>query len=331
MENVIAAKDLLSELRERLSGAGIEEAVAESYLFLEWICGIDKAGFFADPDAGVPADKVRRLWEMVDKRTMRVPLQYLMESCEFMGCPFYVDERVLIPRQDTECLVELALEKLSQQISQKSVEDVESIFTQKQQFIIEDQNLVADNTNSAIGNQRIAAARKNLTVLDLCTGSGCIGLSVKKYFPQAEVTLADLSGDALDVARYNAGALGLDVRFVQGDLFENIAGRFYMILSNPPYIASDEIEVLMPEVREYEPRMALDGEADGLAFYRRIVREAGDYLYPGGWLMFEIGMDQGESLRELLGEAGYIDIEIRKDLAGLDRMALGRMPELEQP
>jgi release factor glutamine methyltransferase len=191
--------------------------------------------------------------------------------------------------------VELALEKLSQQISQKSVEDVESIFTQKQQFIIENQNLVADNTNSAIGNQRIAAARKNLTVLDLCTGSGCIGLSVKKYFPQAEVTLSDLSGDALDVARYNAGALGLDVRFVQGDLFENITNRFHMILSNPPYIASDEIEVLMPEVRDYEPRMALDGEADGLAFYRRIVREAGDYLYPGGWLMFEIGMDQGES------------------------------------
>lgn len=289
MENVIAAKDVLSDLRKRLSEAGIEEAVSESYLFLEWICGIDKAGFFADPDAGVAEDKLERLWEMVAKRSRRVPLQYLMGSCEFMGCSFYVDERVLIPRQDTECLVELALEKLS-------------------------------HLNG-----------RNLAVLDLCTGSGCIGLSVKNYFPQAEVTLSDLSGDALDVARYNAGALGLDVRFVQGNLFENIRGRFHMILSNPPYIASDEIKVLMPEVRDHEPRMALDGEADGLAFYRRIVREAGDYLYPGGWLMFEIGMDQGEALRELLGEAGYIDIEIRKDLTGLDRMALGRMPELEQP
>lgn len=289
MENVFAAKDVLFSLRKRLSEAGIEEAVAESYLFLEWICGIDKAGFFADPDAEVAEDKVRRLNEMVDKRTRRFPLQYLMGSCEFMGSSFYVDERVLIPRQDTECLVELALERLSH---------------------LQDQSL---------------------TVLDLCTGSGCIGLSVKKYFPQAEVTLSDLSRDALEVARYNAGALGLDVRFVQGDLFENITGRFHMILSNPPYIASDEIKVLMPEVRDHEPRMALDGEADGLAFYRRIVREAGEYLYPGGWLMFEIGMDQGEALLELLGEEGYIDTEIKKDLAGLDRMALGRMPELEQP
>lgn len=290
MENVITAKDLLFALRKRLSEAGIDEAVAESYLFLEWICGIDKAAFFADPDAGIPADKVKRLWEMVDKRVKRVPLQYLMESCEFMGCSFYVDERVLIPRQDTECLVELALGKLAGLQEQKSA-----------------------------------------AVLDLCTGSGCIGLSVKKYCPQAGVTLSDLSGDALAVARYNASALGLGVRFVQGDLFEHITGRFHMILSNPPYIASDEIELLMPEVRDHEPRMALDGEADGLAFYRRIVREAGDYLFPGGWLMFEIGMDQGEALRELLFEAGYIDIEIRKDLAGLDRMAMGRMPELEQP
>ena len=160
-------------------------------------------------------------------------------------------------------------------------------------------------------------------VLDLCTGSGCIAITVARLGKPALVAASDLSADALKLAQENAAKNNAEVTFFCGDLFASVCGRYDIIVSNPPYIRSDVIATLMPEVREYEPRLALDGSEDGLVFYRRIVNEAPDYLEQNGRLMFEIGHDQGKAVAELMRQRGFEDIEVRKDYAGLDRMVFG--------
>ena len=273
-------REVLTNIRERLQNAGIEDFEYESWVFLDWKLHIDRAEFYMNPNGEVKEELLEELEDVLKQREQRVPLQYLMGECEFMGYDFYVDERVLIPRQDTECLVELAVES----IREKSTK---------------------------------------VKVLDLCTGSGCIGISVAKLCPDTEVTLADISDGALTVAQKNAQNLSADVTLIKGNLFENIEGRFDYILSNPPYIPSEVIEGLMPEVKEHEPRLALDGEADGLSFYRKIIDEAPDYLNPDGRIYFEIGAEQGEDLTRLMNERGFSEVKVHKDLAGLDRIVTG--------
>ena len=291
------AYEVLHHIRDRLEEVGIPDSSAESWMILEWICGINRETYFFDPKTPVSAETMKKVEEMLAKRRQHVPLQYLMGSAPFMGYTFYVNEHVLIPRQDTECLVSRCLEILK--------------------------GFPTD---------------QGLQILDLCTGSGCIGISLKKSFPDARVVLSDISEEALAVAKKNARELDADVDICQGDLFEGISGicynqgnpfegvpgRYHMIVSNPPYIPTAGIKDLMPEVRDHEPGRALDGGLDGLMFYRRIIREAKHYLEPGGYLLFEIGMDQGPALKDLLATEGYEDIVIRKDLAGLDRIAEGR-------
>lgn len=160
-------------------------------------------------------------------------------------------------------------------------------------------------------------------VLDLCTGSGCVIISLAKR-QSIEASASDISPEALKTARANAERLIADVTFVESDLFAHIRGTYDCIVSNPPYIRSAQIPELMPEVRDHEPRLALDGQADGLFFYRRIVREAKDFLRAGGWLLFEIGFDQGEAVMELMRAQGYESVAVQKDLAGLDRVVGGR-------
>lgn len=161
-------------------------------------------------------------------------------------------------------------------------------------------------------------------ILDMCTGSGCIILSLLHFAKDCKGTAADLSEKALAVAKENAKRLSAECTWVHSDLFENIEGRFDVIVSNPPYIATKEIEALMPEVRDREPRMALDGMEDGLFFYRKIVASSKDFLNPGGWLLFEIGYDQGEAVSEMMRAAGYSQVKVIKDLAGLDRVVIGK-------
>lgn len=165
-------------------------------------------------------------------------------------------------------------------------------------------------------------------ILDLCTGSGCILISLLTYAKDCVGTGADISEKALLVAKRNAKKLNVEAVWIRSDLFENIQGEFEVIVSNPPYIATKEIETLMPEVRDHEPRIALDGMEDGLFFYRKIVEESFQYLVPGGLLAFEIGYDQGESVSEMMRSAGYIDVEVIKDLAGLDRVVTGKRQEV---
>ena len=284
----VTRKEIREETARRLRDAGLEDFEYETWMLLEWKLGVDRTEYFMCPDAEVPRERQEALESMLREREKRIPLQYLMGNCEFMGYSFSVDERVLIPRQDTECLVELAVDQMRQ-------------------------------------------SPEPCRVLDLCTGSGCIGVSVKLLCPQAQVVLSDVSEGALAVAAENARRLGVPVDVVQGDLFENVQGTFDYILSNPPYIPSEVIDGLMPEVRDHEPRLALDGTADGLHFYRRIIREATGYLRSGGRLLFEIGQEQGAALLALLQEAGYAETEIRQDLAGNDRIAVGRWPGKKEP
>ena len=164
-------------------------------------------------------------------------------------------------------------------------------------------------------------------MLDLCTGSGCIGISLAVLGGCRSVTLADLSQAALRVARENAHKNQADVLFVQGDLFENIESTYDVIVANPPYIPTAEIGRLMPEVRDYEPLAALDGAEDGLHFYYRIIGESSRYLQFGGRLCFETGYNQGKAVRSYMEHSGYTDVEIKKDLAGLDRIVTGRRME----
>lgn len=277
------------QIRSRLQQHGIEDFEYETWMILSWKLGVDRAEYFMNPNKIVSQQKWEEVDSILKERERHVPLQYLMGSCEFMGYSFSVDERVLIPRQDTECLVELAVEKIRKIIANKE-------------------------------GQQTACK-----VLDLCTGSGCIGISVKLLCPEVEVTLADISSDALAVAKQNAKSLGAEVQLVQSDLLEQIHDTYDCILSNPPYIPSAVIEGLMPEVKVYEPRLALDGREDGLFFYRKITQEATKYLRAGGYLFFEIGQEQGKALLSIMKEQGFAEVEIKKDLAGLDRIAVGRL------
>lgn len=225
-----------------------------------------------------------RLWEayrgLLDERGNHRPLQYITGEQEFMGILFFVNDKVLIPRQDTELLAEEARRRLSPGDS----------------------------------------------LLDVCTGSGCLAVSLMKLVPGIRGTACDISAEALSVARENARRQQVDVEFRQGDLFSPIEGRFDVIVSNPPYIPTGEIEGLMEEVRRFEPMLALDGSEDGLYFYRRLAAEAPDFLRDGGWLLVEIGCDQGRAVAELFEEAGFCEVNCKKDLAGLDRVVTGRRP-----
>ena len=271
-------KELLDSGILYLTGKGIEEAATDAWLLLEEVFQISRSWYFAHSDTEAEEQKARRYESLLEQRGQRIPLQHLTGKTWFYGLPFTVNEHVLIPRQDTEILVEEALKR----------------------------------------------AKSGMKILDMCTGSGCILLSVLSNCPSVMGTGVDLSEKALETARKNAADLKIKAEFLHSDLFKQVEGSFDLILSNPPYIRTDVIPTLMPEVRDHEPWMALDGKEDGLYFYRKILEQAGAYLTPGGWLCFEIGYDQGEDLRALMRQQGLEQIEIVKDLAGLDRVAVGR-------
>ena len=263
---------------ETLAAAGREEAAQNARLLLCHVLGFNFTDYvLAREDLLSPHDAVR-YEELLTRRASGVPLQYLTREQNFCGLSLYVDERVLIPRQDTECLVE---------------------------------EVLRDGARGAL--------------LDLCTGSGCIPLALLKHGNFSCALGADISAEALAVAETNRARTGLPLLLRQSDLFSEIPERFDVITANPPYIESAEIESLSVEVRDHEPRLALDGAADGLAFYRRLAAESGAHLKPGGRLYLEIGMAQGAAVASLLEAAAFSDIQIIRDLAGRDRIVKGSM------
>lgn len=270
----------------RLAKNEIAEAALDARLLLEYICHTDRNELIVHGDREC-SDLEEQFYRMtIDRRASHIPLQHITGEQEFMGLSFKVNEHTLIPRQDTEILVEEAMRHLSD----------------------------------------------GMRILDMCTGSGCILLSLLKYSNECEGIGIDISGKALAVARENASRLQLDASFLEGDLFAPLADfvsekttdrLFDMIVSNPPYIETAVIDTLMPEVREHEPVLALDGMEDGLHFYRRIVAEAPAHMRKGAYLFFEIGCEQGEAVKALMQEGGFEQVEILKDYAGLDRVVYG--------
>lgn len=286
-------QEILRKSSLELRNCGIENPELDARYLLEWILKCNHSELLLHFDRDLTEEQMETYVSAIKKRMQHMPLQYIIGEQEFMGYSFQVNENVLIPRQDTEILVEEALKRM---------------------------DMVYEVTG------------KGNTVLDLCCGSGCIGISIQKQRPETCVTLTDISEAALAVAAENARRLQAEVTICHGDLFRGIpAGQKYrFILSNPPYIPSQVIETLMPEVREHEPRLALDGEADGLCFYRRIANEAGQFLEEEGYVLFEIGFDQAEDVRKILVDAGFLQIQVRQDYAGLDRVIIGKKQKVTE-
>ena len=269
---------LLEEGKKTLETAGILEAELDAWYLLSDTISIDRTKFLVDRNnpKELDYDLLEQYRSRLKKRAMRIPLQHILGIQEFMGIEFLVNGKVLIPRQDTEVLVEEVLKE------------------------------------------------KGGTVLDLCTGSGCIAVSLAKLGHFQQVDAADISVDALDIAKENAKRAGVQVRFYQGNLFETITQKYDIIVSNPPYIPKEVIETLEPEVKKYEPYQALYGPNHGLYFYETISKFAVDFLNSDGKIFYEIGYDQAEAVCAILERNKYKEIEVIADLSGKNRVVKAR-------
>ena len=265
--------------QKRLEAAEIDDAIIDAWYLLEFVTGISRTMYFLRMNENMTADQESQYKEYLETRANHIPLQHITGVQEFMGLEFCVNEHVLVPRQDTEVLVESVLEILT----------------------------------------------PGMDVLDMCTGSGCIIISLAKLGKAVKATGVDISEEALKVAKKNVEKLEAEVTLLHSDLFENVEGKYDVIVSNPPYIRTAVIEELKEEVKFHDPFLALDGKEDGLFFYRKIVDESLKYLKPSGKLYFEIGHDQGEDVKQLMENAGFFNVTVKKDLAGLDRVVYGML------
>lgn len=294
-------KELIKIGQIQLKEAGVGDADRDArdlYCFLD---KIDAVGLMMHWQDTLQDNACEAYFDLIQRRAAGEPMQYITGVQEFMGIPFKVTPQVLIPRQDTETMVEDAIEA------------IEKGTLRGRSFIK-------------------AAAIKE--VLDLCTGSGAVGVSIAKMCPKIKVVCSDISSEALKIAEENAQTSGCkSVKFQEGDLFSPFCGKlrkkkFDLIITNPPYIQTDVIPTLQREVKDHEPMSALDGGKDGLDFYRRIAVEAPSHLNKNGVLMMEIGYDQRISVTELLQETvKFSDIICLQDLAGKDRIIAAKLIE----
>lgn len=277
-------REALIEGTRELEEAHIPDSKFDARILLLHASNITYSRFLASSTDPMEEDSLRKYRTYLKMRTERIPLQHITGEQDFMGYSFRVNEHVLIPRQDTETLVLLAEDEIKKTDAKK--------------------------------------------VLDLCTGSGCIGISLFLRMKEAgrpiDVTLSDLSEEALAVAKENANLLNTNICFTKSDLFEEIDSSYDVIVSNPPYIPSHVIPGLMPEVRDHDPMMALDGGEDGLFIYRKLIPQAYERLQDKGSLFLEIGYDQGGSVSLIMREAGFNGVTVAQDLAGNDRVVYGR-------
>ena len=275
----------------RLRAAGISDGRREAEWLLAHALGCSRLDLYRSNRTAATDDQDRTFSALLERRIAREPLQYLLGTQEFWGFQFRVTPDVLIPRPETEQMIETAL-------------------------------------------ARFPSTDSPLLLLDLCTGSGCLGVALARLYPNARIVATDLSGAALEVARQNAAVHGVEkrIRFLQGDLFDplrdtDLPGRVDAIVSNPPYVPTPDLAGLQPEVRLFEPRMALDGGRGGLDFYPRILAGARNILRPGGALFLEVGIHQADRVREAAEGAGWRWTETVRDLAGIPRMIHLENPE----
>lgn len=277
-----SVKEMKAYADEELKGQ--DNASLDRDVILSRVTGFDRSYILAHPEAEISFETYEEFRHLIDERRKHVPVSYLIGHKEFMGLDFVVDESTLIPRPDTELLVETAASVI----------------------------------------RTMAISQGTLKILDLCSGSGAVGLSLLHEFPESGLVLSDISSEAMAVAKTNAERLGFTEKtgFIVGDLFDNIntAHNFDIIVSNPPYIPSQEIRNLPRDVRDYEPKKALDGGLDGLDFYRRISDKARQYINGGGWILFEIGSEQSSDVAGILKDFNWREIEVLNDLAGRARV-----------
>lgn len=281
-------RELYEEGRRILEQAGLPDAALDARFLLEEVCGTNLQTLLVFPEKKVTEEEVNQYRAFVQRRKDREPTAMILGEWDFMGLTFRLNKSTLIPEQDTEVLVETALEEL----------------------------------------KRRGPGEAPLRILDLCTGSGCILLSLLHELRNAGGLGTDLSEEALEAARENAVRLGLQERaaFRQGDLWEPVGDeRFDLIVSNPPYVPTDVIPTLEPEVRCGEPYAALDGGEDGLVFYRRILKEAAGHLKPSGIIIVESGFDEATQIAALMQDQKLRGIRMVKDYGGLDRVVLGAL------
>ena len=263
-----------------LRKADIVDAKTDSWLLLAMACKIDHTYYYMHIDEEMTEEQAREFEVLIKKRAERVPLKYITGEQEFMGLTFHVNSNVLIPRQDTETLVEEALK----------------------------------------------VVRPGMKIMDMCTGSGCVLISILKNAHDIEGIGYDISKQAINVAKENAKLNEVPAVFERSDLFEDVVENdFDVIVSNPPYIPTDVIATLMPEVAEFEPREALDGKGDGLYFYSKILEQCKNYMKPDGYVLFEIGCKQGDSVSTMMRLAGFSEVHVIKDLARNDRVVMGHL------
>lgn len=263
-----------------LESEQITDAKVDAWLLLSYVSELTRAQYFLKQNDPIDQLILYKYQDVLFKRSQHIPLQHITGEQDFMGLTFWVNEHVLIPRQDTETLVEESLKVIP----------------------------------------------SGSHVLDLCTGSGCVIISLAALGQGISGIGVDISEEALTVASENGNRLvGSKVVFEKGDLWQAVTGKFNAIVSNPPYIPTEEVEKLETEVKDHEPRLALDGTEDGLFFYREITAHAAEYLNEGGWLLVEIGYDQGPSISQLFMKAGFKDVEVVKDLPGNDRVVKGHL------
>jgi release factor glutamine methyltransferase len=264
---------------KELSRAGIDDARNDAWLLLAMVCQIDHTFYYVHMDEEMDAELLENYEGLIKKRGERVPLQYITGEQEFMGLRFRVNSSVLVPRQDTETLVEEALKRIT----------------------------------------------PGMKVMDMCTGSGCILISILKNCNGLEGWGYDISKQALQVAKENAKLNDVAANFEWSNLYENVMDTFDVIVSNPPYIPTDVIQTLMPEVSQYEPIAALDGKEDGLFYYRKLIAGCREFLKPDGMLLFEIGHDQGAAVSKMMRYAGFSEVSVISDLAQHDRVVFGKL------
>ncbi len=274
-------REALGQGEKLLNGAGIVDAKNDAWLLLAMAGRIDHTFYYMHMDEEMPEDAQHEFDALINKRSERVPLQYITGEQEFMGITFHVNSSVLIPRQDTETLVEEALKLV----------------------------------------------HPGMKIMDMCTGSGCVLISILKNAHGVEGFGYDISKQAINVAKENAKLNDVAADFERSDLFDDVMEeQFDMLVSNPPYIRSEEIATLMPEVTDFEPHEALDGKEDGLYFYRKLIAGCPEFVKPGGYVLFEIGYDQGEDVSSMMKDAGFLEVAVVKDLAHHDRVVLGKLP-----
>ena len=286
----VTPRRALDQAASALSRAGIESARLDAEVLLADALGVTRDRLYPDYDAPLTADRHERFCSLVGRRCRREPVAYLTGRREFWSLDFLVTPAVLVPRPETELLVETAV------------------------------GLIGETPTLDLG----------FRILELGTGSGAIAVSLAREKPAAEIWATDISPAALEVARANASrhAVADKIHFCAGDLFEAVSDRrefFSMIVSNPPYVPSDEFDRLPRDVRDFEPRIALDGGSDGLDFYRRIVRAGRLYLASSGLVLFEIGEDMADEVVRLFADAGcYTLARVYQDYSGRDRVVSAR-------